>query len=91
MTDVFGESAHSTDSFGALNFESVFVTSFLAFEKYRSYYVREHDHKQILGAKMEAHGVDLDWRIRNKCPSVSIDFIYSLRVEGQQKIPKCVA
>jgi len=40
-----------------------------SFEKYRSYYVREHDHKQILGAQMEAHGVDLDWRIRNKCPS----------------------
>ena len=35
---------------------------------------------------MESHGVDLDWRIRNKCPSVSIDFIYSLRVVGQQKI-----
>ena len=62
------------------------MTPFLAFEKYRSYYVREHDHKQILGAQMEAHGVDLDWRIRNKCPSVSIDFIYSLRVVCQQNI-----
>ena len=70
------------DVFGDLTF----VTSFLAFEKYRSYYVREHDHKQILGAQMEAHGVDLDWRIRNKCPSVSIDFIYSLRVVCQQNI-----
>ena len=56
------------------------LTSFLAFEKYRSYYEREHDHKQIIGAQMEAHGVDLDWRIRNKCPSVSNDFI--LRVVG---------
>ena len=65
---------------------STLMTSFLAFEKYRSYYVREHDHKQILGAQMEAHGVDLDWRIRNKCPSVSIDFIYSLRVVCQQNI-----
>ena len=35
---------------------------------------------------MEAHGVDLDWRIRNKCPSVSIEFIYSLRVVCQQYI-----
>ena len=66
--------------------DSTLTTSFLAFEKYRSYYVREHDHKQILGAQMEAHGVDLDWRIRNKCPSVSIDFIYSLRVVCQKNI-----